>query len=356
MSGAPDQPYDLISAELRALACTEGDDLWRNRNRLMGLLLDHQPELRREIRSVVAGVEQGVAAALAQTERSLAAIAIDRQSSLMETEVGLRPEVARNVTWTIAHALDLGPLPSVYRIERPAPEGGAAPPPLRSAAAPPTWPAPTQPVLSQQSAISYGAPRRRFPWAAVAILGTAAVIAAAILLIPLLRGGGTLSLNPPPQGYAMEMADYGVPPQLVLREAALVGTRTPLSVPGGRRITTAELSAMLARGTDVELVDVLGNQHDRTIADAHYVPQAGLGGTLQDQAQASVQAVLQRLTDRDRARPIIFFCLGESCWESYNAVLRASALGYTNLFWYRGGLNAWSQAGLAMGPLPAMEQ
>ena len=31
---------------------------------------------------------------------------------------------------------------------------------------------------------------------------------------------------------------------------------------------------------------------------------------------------------------------------SYNASLRAIALGYTNVLWYRGGIEAWKQAGL----------
>jgi hypothetical protein len=107
-------PYDLIAAELCRLHEAEGPELWRNRIRLTGLLLDHQPDLRREIRSVVSAVEQGVAAALSDTDRSLSGIAIDRQASLLETESGLRSEIALNVTRTIAHALNLGPLPSVY--------------------------------------------------------------------------------------------------------------------------------------------------------------------------------------------------------------------------------------------------
>jgi rhodanese-related sulfurtransferase len=31
---------------------------------------------------------------------------------------------------------------------------------------------------------------------------------------------------------------------------------------------------------------------------------------------------------------------------SYNAALRAVNLGYTQVFWYRGGIEAWQLAGL----------
>ena len=43
---------------------------------------------------------------------------------------------------------------------------------------------------------------------------------------------------------------------------------------------------------------------------------------------------------------MIFFCLSAECWLSHNAALRATALGYANILWYRGGIEAWQQAGL----------
>jgi rhodanese-related sulfurtransferase len=46
--------------------------------------------------------------------------------------------------------------------------------------------------------------------------------------------------------------------------------------------------------------------------------------------------------------PIVFFCEGVGCWESYNAALRAEKMGFTRVYWYRGGLDAWKEAGLPM--------
>jgi len=42
----------------------------------------------------------------------------------------------------------------------------------------------------------------------------------------------------------------------------------------------------------------------------------------------------------------VVYCLSWECWLSYNATLTASDLGYTNLYWYRGGVSAWNQARL----------
>ena len=350
------EPYDLIAGELRGLAEREGPELWRNRTRLTGLLLDHQPDLRREVRAIVAAVEQGVARALSESERSLAAITIDRQASLMETEAGLRPEVAQNVTRAIAHALNLGPLPSVYG-------HGAPPPSVQPVPAPqPAWD-PSSSRGGGHAGSSY-TPARPFPWPPI-ILGGAVLAATAILLVPVLRNTAdnsevavvspqptpTPPAEAPAQGYGQELADFGVPGQSNLRP--VVGGPTPLQIPVGRRITTSELRDLIAREPQTLLIDVLADGHAVTLANAHYVPAGGQPGSFADAIQTALKDTLDNLTGTDPSRPIVFFCAGASCWESYNAVLRAHLMGYTNLYWYRGGLTAWQQAGLPMQPLPA---
>ena len=50
---------------------------------------------------------------------------------------------------------------------------------------------------------------------------------------------------------------------------------------------------------------------------------------------------LRVLTDGDRSRPLVFYCAHAACWWSYNAAVRARALGYTAVGWYRGGLLDW---------------
>ena len=110
MNAPPGNPYDLIAADLRVLAEQEGMALWKHRHRLTGLMLDHQPELRREIKTMVSAVELGVPQALADGDRSLAGIAIDRQAALMESEIGLRAEVAQNVVRAIARWVEAQPL------------------------------------------------------------------------------------------------------------------------------------------------------------------------------------------------------------------------------------------------------
>lgn len=356
MSAIAPPPYDLIGEELRGFYQAEGRELWRNRSRLTGLLLDHQPELRREIRAVASAIEQGVARALGETERNLAALAIDRQANLMETEVGLRPEVARNVTRAIAHALDLGPLPSVYHD---APSSSPVSPPhsgQRSIPAHQPMPATFAPASARQPQMPHmSGPARRFPWP-VTIVGGALALAAAIVIAPgisdtgISDAPGANPTNGVSRGYGDELADYGVPAQATLREN--MNGATPLQIAGATRVTTDELRTLIAKTPNLLLIDVLAGAHAQTLANANYVPVAGLAGTLTDGNQTTLGNILSRLTGGDIARPLAFFCMGASCWESYNAALRAGALGYTDIRWYRGGLQAWEQAQLPMNALP----
>ena len=153
----------------------------------------------------------------------------------------------------------------------------------------------------------------------------------------------------PARFYAGENVEFGVPPQAMLR--ADVGTPTPLSIPGARAVSTTQLATEMRQGRRMVLVDALENPHAQTIRGAVYLPAAGRFGTFSDKVQAGLARDLSLLTQGQRETPVVFFCRGVRCWESYNAALRAGMAGYPNVFWYRGGLDSWVEAGLPMGPV-----
>ncbi len=47
--------------------------------------------------------------------------------------------------------------------------------------------------------------------------------------------------------------------------------------------------------------------------------------------------------DGIHGRLIVFYCLADR-WMSRNATKRAAGWGYTNLYWYRDGIDAWGAA------------
>lgn len=149
------------------------------------------------------------------------------------------------------------------------------------------------------------------------------------------------------QTYAEEDADWGIAPQTSIRRPPY-SAPTPLTIPGGRTVSTAELRAMLDGEGKPFLVDVAGGDGHLSLAGAHWLPGAGRGIHFLDPLQAAVADWLKEITGEDKTRPLVFFCVDATCWLSYNTALRAIALGYTRVLWYRGGVAAWRDAGLPL--------
>jgi len=147
--------------------------------------------------------------------------------------------------------------------------------------------------------------------------------------------------------FADEDRDWGVPPTPELRQAPY-SAPTPTEIPGAKLLSTRELHAMLILAQTPVLVDVAAGDGHSTIRGAYWIPGAGRGSHFLDPLQAQLAEYLEKLTNGDKTRPLVFFCVNAQCWLSYNASLRASALGYLRVYWYRGGIAAWQDAELPL--------
>jgi len=146
-------------------------------------------------------------------------------------------------------------------------------------------------------------------------------------------------------GYADESRDWGIAPTDRLRQPPFDGP-TPLQIPGAQVVRTRQLQAMLAGSDRLILVDVLSERGHVTLAGAVWLSGAGRGTNFVDPVQLELVRLLGQLTGGDKSRPLVFFCASSQCWLSYNAALRAVAAGYVKVYWYRGGVDAWSAAAL----------
>lgn len=161
----------------------------------------------------------------------------------------------------------------------------------------------------------------------------------------------TLTVSTGP--FARETDDFGVAPR---REPETRRTHgpTPPTVPGAATITTRELKSRIEGNEAFRLVDVLGTVASKraVIPGAHWVPNMG-GSDWTAAAHSSgarakaFRAILGRIAP-DRDVPVAFYCVNAECWLSYNAALHALRLGYKNVYWYRGGLEAWRAAQLPL--------
>lgn len=81
----------------------------------------------------------------------------------------------------------------------------------------------------------------------------------------------------------------------------------------------------------------------QSIENANWLPNVGYG-VLSPASADYFQRNLEMLTQGDKTKRLIFFCLRD-CWMSWNAAKRALSYGYTNVDWYPDGTDGWQENG-----------
>ncbi len=144
-----------------------------------------------------------------------------------------------------------------------------------------------------------------------------------------------------PEGY--RMGRYRAPTPATLRGATVIAT---------------EAAQRLWRSSSAIFIDVLPRppkpkhlpanivwrdrpRHD--IPGSTWLPNVGFGA-LSPKVEAYFRDNLERLTKGDRNAPMVIYCLAQ-CWMSWNAAKRALSYGYTRIYWYPDGTDAWRAAG-----------
>ena len=138
--------------------------------------------------------------------------------------------------------------------------------------------------------------------------------------------------------HADEMADFGIPSDDRLHPE-FVGP-TPVTAPGATTILTNDLAPFLAAQKSV-VIDTVRNSERRSIAGAIGLRYVGDGGQLSDLAQDRLRVKMQQLTNGNLDAPVIAVGWNSETFDGRNLALRLTALGYTRVYWYRGGREAW---------------
>jgi adenylate cyclase len=134
-----------------------------------------------------------------------------------------------------------------------------------------------------------------------------------------------------------EDVDFGVPADGVLHSE--VAGRTP------KEIRTTDLVPFLAT-TRPLVVDTVLYSWNRSISGAVGLQFAGLGGSFTDEAQDRLRGKMLKLAGGNPRRPIVTIGWNAEHFDGRNLALRLASLGYTNVYWYRGGREAWEVNGL----------
>ena len=141
---------------------------------------------------------------------------------------------------------------------------------------------------------------------------------------------------PRPRG---QDADFGLPSDAVLHTN--YDSPTPNTVPGARTLRTPDLEKLL---DDHKPLVLDTGRWGRSIPGAVGLWGSGIGGSLSDDYQGRLRRKMQQLTRGDRARPIVTLGFNAERYQGRNLALRLAALGYTSVYWYRGGREAWEAA------------
>jgi adenylate cyclase len=138
-------------------------------------------------------------------------------------------------------------------------------------------------------------------------------------------------------------ADFAVTPDDALQEQ-YVG-RTPTTAPGVTTVSTERLAAMLENEKPL-VIDTMTNSWYRSVPGAVGLEFYGsTRGTFTDAVQKRLELKLRALTGGDMTRPIVAMSFNVAYFDGYNLALRVRHAGYTNVYWYRGGREAWEVSG-----------
>lgn len=106
----------------------------------------------------------------------------------------------------------------------------------------------------------------------------------------------------------------------------------PLSIPGAVIVTAEEVAEMILTRGDLVIID---SRKKPEFSKGHIEGAINLLNT-------TMQREALEGACPNKAAPIVFYCNGERCLRSSDAVRKAMEWGYSNVFWFRGGWKEWT--------------
>lgn len=151
---------------------------------------------------------------------------------------------------------------------------------------------------------------------------------------------------PSPGLVQQEREEAGAHTPSRLRTGRQLSGMTPLSLEGIERWDTAQLVRALQQNKRPVVIDAA--PFGPVIPAALNLLNSGLAfdEASIERAYAERFERMLRLAAPDLNQALVFYCVSSETWLSVNAAMRARQMGYTQVIWYRGGITAWTQAGL----------
>jgi PQQ-dependent catabolism-associated CXXCW motif protein len=157
-------------------------------------------------------------------------------------------------------------------------------------------------------------------------------------------------LSPPPDKFYGNEEYGGAMTSATGLRTQRVHDITPQKIDGIKVYGTQELAVALKSPQPPLVIDVWAAVND-AIPSAVTLLMGGLAfeDANGDAVYEGRFAGLLKALSPDPAKPVVFYCQSRDCWLSVNAALRAKKLGYSQVGWYRGGMESWKAASLPVG-------
>jgi rhodanese-related sulfurtransferase len=106
---------------------------------------------------------------------------------------------------------------------------------------------------------------------------------------------------------------------------------SPDTIDGTRKIDAEELIELVSQNENPVIID----SRIRSDRKLGYIPGSISLPDTDTRCESLAQAIPQK------SSPVVFYCNGPRCRRSDNAVVIAADCGYSNIYWFRGGIEAW---------------
>jgi len=124
---------------------------------------------------------------------------------------------------------------------------------------------------------------------------------------------------------------------------ALAVEETPMSIPGGTYVTTAQAKEQFDKGAlfiDSRVPAEYAEQHIKGAISVVYKEKHSRVSKIDPEDSMDMSKL-----PSDKTKPLVFYCNGSPCWRGYKGAIMAIKAGYSKVYWYRDGIPAWKAAG-----------
>ncbi|RRJ84094.1 rhodanese-like domain-containing protein [Aestuariirhabdus litorea] len=122
---------------------------------------------------------------------------------------------------------------------------------------------------------------------------------------------------------------------MVFSNGVMAEGEQPATIPGAKTVTAEELIALVDDLDNLVIIDA----RSQSDYDKGHIPDV----VRIKNDDVTPEKLAEAIDSKDS--PVAFYCNSITCPRSADAASKAYAAGYTNIYWFRGGIAEWREKG-----------